>query len=53
MAPQPKVARWLTLNGPKELEQLFHAIVYHPSEPILIADDRGKCQDASVGASNC
>jgi formate hydrogenlyase transcriptional activator len=51
MAPQPKVARWLTLNGPKELEQLFHAIVYHPSEPILIADDRGKCQDASVGAS--
>jgi len=48
---QPKVARWLTLNGPKELEQLFSAIVYHPSAPILIADDRGKCQDASVGAS--
>jgi PAS domain S-box-containing protein len=48
---QPKVARWLTLNGPKELEQLFRAIVYHPSAPILIADDGGTCQDASVGAS--
>jgi PAS domain S-box-containing protein len=51
MASQPKIVRWLTKNGPKELEQLFHAIVFHPSAPILIADDCGNCQDASVGAS--
>ncbi len=33
------------------MEQLFQAIVYHPSAPILIADDSGNCQDASIGAS--
>jgi formate hydrogenlyase transcriptional activator len=42
---------WLTQHGPKELEQLFQAIIYHPSAPILIADDVGNCQNASVGAS--
>ena len=43
-------ASWLAQNGPKELEQMFQAIVYHPSAPILIADDRGNCRNASVGA---
>ncbi len=40
---------WLADNGPRELELLFRAIVYHPSAPILIADDRGRSSDASVG----
>jgi PAS domain S-box-containing protein len=51
MASQLEGASWLTQNGPKELEQLFQAIIYHPSAPILIADDRGNCRNASVGAS--
>ena len=42
--------RWLAENGPKELELLFRAIVFHPSAPILIADDDRNYRDASVGA---
>ena len=42
--------RWLVENGPRELEILFRAIVYHPSTPILITDDDGNSRDASVGA---
>src|SRR6187549_1526940 len=41
---------WLLANGPKELESLFRAVIYHPSAPILIADDDGNYQEASVGA---
>jgi PAS domain S-box-containing protein len=37
-------------NGPKELESLFRAIVFHPSVPILIADDERRYQEASIGA---
>jgi len=51
MASQPQVASWLAENGPKELELLFRAIVFHPSTPILIADDERRYLDASVGAS--
>jgi PAS domain S-box-containing protein len=51
MSSQLAGSSWLTQNGPKELEQLFQAIIYHPLAPILIADDRGNCQNASVGAS--
>ena len=36
--------------GPKALELLFRAIVFHPSAPILIADNERHYQDASVGA---
>jgi len=50
MASQPQSAGWLTENGPKELELLFRAIIYHPSAPILIADDDRKSRDASSGA---
>jgi formate hydrogenlyase transcriptional activator len=46
---QPPAARWLVENGPRELELLFRAIVYHVSAPILIADDDGNSRDASVG----
>src|SRR5580700_3581665 len=49
-AEQPTTG-WLTENGPKELELLFRAIVFHPSAPILIADDDRRYRDASVGAS--
>ena len=41
---------WLNENGPKELELLFRAIIYHPSAPILITDDQGNSKDASAGA---
>src|SRR3984893_9815054 len=47
---QTQAGRWLVENGPKELELLFRAIVYHPSAPILIADNDGNYRDASAGA---
>jgi PAS domain S-box-containing protein len=47
-APQ---SRWLIENGPKELELLFRAIVFHPSTPILLSDNERQSVDASVGAS--
>jgi formate hydrogenlyase transcriptional activator len=47
---QSPATRWLVENGPKELEMLFRAIVYHPSAPILIADNDGNYRDASAGA---
>jgi len=49
-ASQTQASNWLLENGPHELERLFHAIVYHPSAPILIADDQGNYHDASSGA---
>ena len=51
MATQPQVTSWLADNGPQELESLFRAIVFHPSAPILVADDNRRYRDASVGAS--
>jgi formate hydrogenlyase transcriptional activator len=42
-------AGWLEENGPRELELLFRAIVYHPTNPIFITDDEGNSRDASVG----
>jgi formate hydrogenlyase transcriptional activator len=49
-AESPAGLSWLLENGPKKLELLFRAIIYHPSAPILITDDEGKSQDASAGA---
>jgi formate hydrogenlyase transcriptional activator len=51
LASQPQAAGWLTENGPKELELLFRAIVFHPSVPILLADNDRNYKEASVGAS--
>jgi formate hydrogenlyase transcriptional activator len=51
MASQPQAAAWLAVNGPKELEQLFRAIVFHPSAPILLADNDRRYREVSVGAS--
>jgi formate hydrogenlyase transcriptional activator len=49
-ALQKEPTDWLVENGPKELELLFRAIVYHPYAPILIADNDRKYRDASSGA---
>src|ERR1700722_129455 len=51
MSSQPIAAGWLVEHGPKELELLFRAIVFHPSTPILITDNDRHYQEASVGAS--
>ncbi len=48
--PTASASRWLMENGPRELELLFRAIVYHPAAPILLADDDRQYQEASVGA---
>ena len=41
---------WLVENGLKELELLFRTVLYHPSEPILIADSERHYVDANTGA---
>jgi formate hydrogenlyase transcriptional activator len=51
MASQPQAKNWLAENGPKELEQLFRAIVFYPSAPILLTDNERQSREASVGAS--
>lgn len=51
MASQPQADGWLAKNGPKELELLFRAFVFHPSEPILLADNDRRYLEASVGAT--
>jgi formate hydrogenlyase transcriptional activator len=50
-ASQLHATPWLTENGPKELELLFRAIVFHPSAPILLTDNDRHYREASVGAS--
>ncbi len=52
MSPQPQPSGWLSEHGPRELENLFRAVVYYPSAPILITDDDGTSREASVGAAN-
>ena len=49
-ASKSQASSWLAENGPRELESLFRAIVHHPSEPILIADNDRHNLDASSGA---
>ena len=51
MASQPHAANWLAEKGPKELEQLFRAVVFYPSAPILLTDNDRQYREASVGAS--
>jgi PAS domain-containing protein len=45
-------ASWLLENGPRELELLLRAVLYHPAAPLLILDDERNYRDASVGAGN-
>ena len=49
-ALQSQTTRWLVENGPRELELLFRAIVFHPAAPVLIADNDRNYRDASAGA---
>jgi len=49
-AVQSQATRWLVENGPRELELLFRAIVFHPAVPVLIADNDRNYRDASTGA---
>jgi formate hydrogenlyase transcriptional activator len=51
VASQSQADGWLAENGPKELELLIRAIVFHPSTPILLADNDRNYREASVGAS--
>ncbi len=48
--PRVALSPWLAENGLRELQSLFRAVVFHPSSPILIADDDRNYQEASVGA---
>ncbi|MGA2133552.1 MAG: sigma 54-interacting transcriptional regulator [Bryobacteraceae bacterium] len=48
---QSSATGWLVKNGPRELELLFRAIVYHPSAPILVTDNNGNTRDASIGVA--
>jgi formate hydrogenlyase transcriptional activator len=43
-------ADWLAANGVRELDLLFRAVLYHPSQPILIADSDRTYLDANSGA---
>ena len=47
---QSQKNNWLLENGPRELELLFRAILYHPSAPLLITDNDRHHKDASSGA---
>ena len=48
---QSSSAKWLAVNGPKELELLFRAVVFSPTAPVLIADNDRHYVEASIGAS--
>lgn len=50
-ASVPQTTDWLLEHGPKELDLLFRAIIFHLSTPILIADDDRHYHEASIGAS--
>ena len=52
VAEPAEATRWLVENGPRELELLFRAILHHPSNPILIADNDRRYRDASSGAGS-
>jgi formate hydrogenlyase transcriptional activator len=49
-ASAQQAATWIVKDGLRELELLFRAVLSHPSEPILIADDDRHCVDASSAA---
>src|SRR5581483_9301487 len=43
-------SKWLSENGPKELESLLRSVIYQPSATILIADDNRQYRDANASA---
>jgi PAS domain S-box-containing protein len=42
---------WLAQHGLKEIELLLRAVLFHPSAPVLLADDDRRYLEASFGAS--
>ena len=50
-ASQPLTENWLLAHGPEELEILLRAVVFHPTTPILLADNDRLSLEASVGVS--
>ena len=52
MSPTLSTAsRWLAENGPRQLEELFRAVIFYPSAPILVTDADGNSSEASIGAA--
>jgi PAS domain S-box-containing protein len=49
-ASEQETSSWLVKDSSKELEQLLWAVLSLQSDPILIADDSGRCVEASAGA---
>src|SRR5689334_3569261 len=49
-ASAQQAAIWIAKEGLRELELIFRAVLSHPSEPILIADDDRNCLDVSSAA---
>jgi formate hydrogenlyase transcriptional activator len=49
-ASEQETSSWLVNDGSKELELLLWAVLSHQADPILIADDSGRCVEASAGA---
>jgi len=43
--------KWLEIYGPKELEQLIRAVIFHPSVPVLVTDEAGQFREASAGVA--
>ena len=43
--------QWLDVYGPKELEQLIRAVIFHPSVPVVVADGSGHFKEASIGVA--
>ena len=48
---EQKTIPWLAKHGPKEIELLLRAVLFHPSAPVLLADNDRRYLEASFGAS--
>jgi hypothetical protein len=48
---EQKTIPWLAKHGPKEIELLLRAVLFHPSAPVLLADNDHRYLEASFGAS--
>ena len=51
-ASEQETSGWLVNDSSKDLELLLWAVLSHQSDPILIADDSGRCGEASAGAGS-
>jgi len=48
---EPPDVPWLAKHGPKEIELLLRAVLFHPTAAVLLADDDRRYHAASFGAS--